>query len=226
MNGLISAATLINYFLILGGTFALSTILAKLFIRADPRTIKIVGIDLPLNHAWAAMALLTLAHAYFSWSLLVEIESVLSCSKADVSLTAWKNLTSEDAVKLPIMFHMAERHPIHWSRQGPVQIVLRVFSNPFAVNLRDTLLGMHILLVAGVFAASVRWFRTTWRLRILTTLLGLLLVIANWFVGSQWALLASDLLRTGRGDSREMISLANFVASNSDAQCTVSGREH
>ncbi|HXI43777.1 MAG TPA: hypothetical protein VNH83_27595 [Bryobacteraceae bacterium] len=216
MDALISAATQINYFLVLGGTLALAAILAKLFIRNNAGTIKIVGVDVPLNYTWIAMALLTLAHAFYSWSMLVEVARVLKCQNRAMSLAAWVKLTG-DADRLRVMFQMAERRPFGlWP--------LRLFSDFSTVGFHDLLLGMHLLLVASVFAATVRWFRTTsWRLRILTTCAALLLVVANWFVGSQWALLASDLSYTGHGEKRKSVALANFVETHATIQCTISG---
>jgi len=213
---MISAATQINYFLVLGGLLALTAILAKLFIRNNAGTIKIAGVDLPLNHTWIAMTLLTMAHAYYSWSMLVEVARILNCRNPALSIEAWTKLTG-DADKLRVMYQMSERHPMS---RFPV-------SDVSSIGLNDLLLFMHILLVAGVFFATVRWFRTkSWRLRVFTTLAGLLLVLLNWFIGSQWALLASDLARTGRGDARKSVTLANYVASHASVKCKMPAGGH
>lgn len=215
VDAMISAATQINSFLILGGVLALAAILAKLFIRNNNGTVKIAGVDLPLNHTWIAMSLITLAHAYYAWSMLVEVARLLNCHDSTLSHTAWKELTG-DADKLRVMFQMSEREPVTWW-PGCLPI-----SNVLTVGFTDTLLIMHTLLVAGVFFATVRWFRVkSWRLRILTTVAALVLVLSNWFVGSQWALLASDLARSGRGEPREAMDLADYVASHADVKCVM-----
>lgn len=216
MESMISAATQINHFLVLGGVAALAVILAKLFIRNEAGTVKFAGVEIPLNHAWVAMALLTLAHAYYSWLMLVGVARILYCQDPTLSLAAWMKLT-EDADKLRVMYQMSERHPMGWL---PV-------SNPWKLDWNDPLLIMHVLLVVGVFFATIRWFRTTsWPLRILTTVAGMLLVTANWYVGSQWALLASDLARTGRHARREAVPIERFVTSHVNIRCAAAQGEH
>src|SRR5215218_5096645 len=211
ISSLITAAAQVNYFIVTGGILALAAIGAKLFIKKDDGTIEVAGVDIPLNHTWLVMALLTVAHIYCACDLMVEIAGILQCGESQLSKSAWNALT-RSADKLPIMSHMAERSPLC---RG-----LLCLSDVRSISFVDRLMVLHILLVLAVFAASVRWLRTSsWRLRILTTLAAVLLVVVNWTVGSQWALLASDLARDGRGEAQEMYALRDQVGVTLGAKC-------
>jgi hypothetical protein len=211
ISGLISAAAQVNSFIIMGGILALAVLGAKLFIKKDAGTVEVAGIDIPLNHTWLIMALLTIAHIYCAFDLMVETAGILKCGELQLSKTAWNALT-RDAEKLPFMSHMAERSPLcrGWA----------CFSDVRAISFVDRLMALHILLLLGVFAATVRWFRTSsWLLRILTTLVALLLLTMNWMAGSQWALLASDLARDGKGEAQEMYALRDEIVFEFGAKC-------
>jgi len=210
--GLISAATQVNYFIVTGGLLAMTAVIAKLFIKDGSGTVKFLGFEVPLNHTWLAMALLTVAHVFYAWALLVEIAKVLDCGDASLSNFAWRHLTQNDADKLRVFYHMSERKPL------PVGFLN--LSNVSSVGVRDLMMLFHLLFGLAVFAATVRWFRTrTWRLRVWTTLAAILLVAVNWTAGSQWALLSSDLIRQGKNTPELMRKLRENVVRYSGETC-------
>ena len=191
LDPLQSAAESVNEFLIYGALFALAVVAAKLFVAREGK-VEIGPIAFPVAQAWVGVLALTLMHLYFSWSLLVHLSAVLDCGRADWAAEAWHAMTG-GGVRL--MFDMGERLP---SRCG---VGLSVCTSPTAVSLADPLMLAHITLAVLVALATATWRAPArWRTRLLTTLAALVFVAVNWWAGSQWALLASDLARAGRGD--------------------------
>lgn len=59
----------------------------------------------------------------------------------------------------------------------------------------------HTLLALVIFLATVCWRAPAgWSTRFFTTFAAVMFVAINWWAGSQWALLTSDLARAGRGE--------------------------
>lgn len=209
-SGLISAAGQVSYFLVCGGIVAVVGLAAKTFIRNDEGVIDFKGVKIPLNYMWLVMTVLTLAHLFYSWALLVEVSRVLECNDMQLSSTAWRKLT-QDAKDLRVLYGMSVREP--------TSIFGFALSMPSA-GYKDFLMWLHLTLAFCAFAATIRWFRTqSWRLRILTTVVAVALIAGNWTAGSNWALLASDLSRQGNNDPLRMTELRDFVVKHSGAKC-------
>lgn len=209
-QGLVSVAGQVNSFLVFGGIVALLALAAKFLIKNDEGTVPMGGVDISLNHIWIVMLLLTLAHVYYSWALLVEITRLLECNDKNISKSAWQQLT-QDADNLRVLQGLSAREPAN--------LFGAIFSRPSA-STKDTLMLVHLALAVCVFFATVRWFRTrSWTLRTSTTVVAVALIAINWTAGSYWALLASDLKRHGDNEPVSMADLRKDIVRTSGASC-------
>ncbi len=185
------AAASVNEFLVYGLLFALAVVVTKWAIARDGK-VALGPVELPVAQAWIGILLLTLVHLYFSWSLLVHTSAVLDCARAGWSAQAWQALTGG---ALRLMADMGPRVPMRCGVGG------LACSSPAEVDLSDPLMLAHGALAGLVFMATACWRAPArWPTRLLTTLAALVFVGVNWWAGSQWALLASDLARAGRSN--------------------------
>ncbi len=183
-----NAAASVNEFLLYGLLFALAVVATKWLVAREGK-VALGPVELPVAQAWIGILLLTLLHLYFSWSLLVHTSAVLDCARAAWSAQAWQALTGG---ALRLMFDMGPRVPM---RCGVGDLFC---SSPAAVHLADPLMLAHVALAVLVFLATACWRAPAgWPIRLLTTLAALAFVLLNWWAGSQWALLVSDLARAG-----------------------------
>lgn len=197
-----SAATSVNDFLQVGALAALAAIAACWFAASETGKIKFGPIEIPVSGVSYAIVGLTLLHAFYAWSMLLHTAAVLNCKTAQMSRGAWASIT-DGSIRL--LFDMGERHP---SGCGFGDLVCSVPS----ISFKDYLMVAHVSLAVLVFFAVVQWRAPArWPTRITSTILAAVLVSANWWIGSQWALLASDLARTGRNEAGEAGAILRTV---------------
>lgn len=205
LSSLESAAKVLSKILIYGGVIAIAAVLAQIFAGRRGE-IEVLGFKIPVAHAWLAMLLLTIGHFFYSEWLTAELTAVLSCADRPFAGDAWERLTG-NADELRAFYGMSERKP--------TQVLGNVNVSSLSSMPKDLLMWLHVILAIGIFVATIRWFSTrSWSVRIVTTLLAAILLAINWWTGSRWALLASDLPRYSRYEPRLVSStIKPFIAS-------------
>lgn len=212
MNSLLTAAEQLNSFLVLGGISAWIVVITKFFERDD--YVQILRVKIPLSHVWIPFLVLTAAHLYFSYFFILRSAQLLECEDVKAISITWARLTESDAKSLFVFYGMRERSPI------PIFGALPLISHPESILKGDVLMAVHILFVFGVFFSTARFFgKVRVMTKVLTSLVGLSLLIINLVAGSQWALVASDLARHARDEPKKMEPILEMVRSFSASTC-------
>jgi hypothetical protein len=210
LSSLESTAKVLSNILIYGGGIAVGAVLAQAFAGRRGE-IEVFGFKIPVGHAWLAMLLLTIGHVFYSEWLTAELTAVLSCADRPFAQDAWETLTG-NADDRRALYGMSERKPTQVFGVGNI--------SSLASMPNDLLLWLHVILAMGIFIATLRWFSTkSWPVRIATTLLAAILLSINWWTGSRWALLASDLPRYSRNEPRLVSSTIKPLIASRTIRC-------
>ena len=229
LHALDSAAEQVSIFMIVGVFAALAIVTVRFFAsNADAVEFEFFGAQfrIPLNRMWIVLVVLTVLHLYYATQLIVIVSGILDCKDAGLAMNAWTGLTG-DASDRRLFFKMSERLPVDF---GFIPL-----SVPFRSARFDPLMAMHTALALLIFFATLRWRRThrpgkrfvrSYLVpRGSSLAIAIVLVGTNWIIGSQWALLASDLPRLARNEPQYARNIQAFAVYRLGAECSISA-EH
>lgn len=183
VKGLVQVAGWINA-LIIAGIVAAATVV---FLRATKkREFTIGNFTFPLRAFPHVLLLYTFAHAVLTILFAQKIELV---KRAGVAAMAWHELNNSAA------FLFTAMHPRMLTTNGPFGVTT------YTIPTLDIAGWASLVFAVVAFAAVVASRAGPWRIRTreqlrqhaAVVLAASMIVIANWFIGSQWAILASSL---------------------------------
>jgi hypothetical protein len=189
VDRLLASAGFLNSLLIAATAAAGAIVLIKLVAKKDPVTpevVEVFGVDIPIGRAWIVFAIFTVGHIYASYVFRQDCSEIIKKSP-DLQIDAWQSLTGASL----LFFHglIARLQVVHI--QGhPV----------FVMDETDPTTWLVHAVALLVFIAIIRIRNASLRTRIGTASAGIVIVILNWLVGGGWAIAASLLAESSKGN--------------------------
>lgn len=189
VDALVASAGWINAVIITGVALAGVIVILKLAGKGE---FEVWKIPVKTTYAWAIFALLTIAHYYVTVLFRRDCHAILDEGNAALAQAAWDRLSGGNL----LFFHglVARLQYTEWFVGGTRYKMFIMDPSDPTTRLAE---GAAVL----VFLAIARFRGVRWFVRLGTWLAGLLIMIANWQIGAQWAINASflKLLASGRG---------------------------
>jgi len=188
IDRLLNAAELLNGVLVAAWAFAGAVVLLSLLGDAEARkkgVVKVFGVDVPIKHAWVVFCVFTIGHAYWGLAFWQDCQKVLA-KDATVRAQAWEALTGS---KLWFFHGLVAR----------VQAVERAGFLFYIMNILDPTTLLEHGVAVLVFFAILRVRNVSWTIRFATGIAAVIIVVVNWWIGSAWAIMASQLSQSGSG---------------------------
>jgi hypothetical protein len=174
-----ASADWINGLLIFGVGLAGTILLLKLWGHND---VEVWKVKIKTGQAWTIFALLTVAHAFLTVEL-VEDSYAIFYYHHDLTKSAWENLRTLLFFKNMVpRIHIRDinlwGHPIH------------IYKIDVGHDVASWLIyGGTILLFLAIFDFKTKDASR----RLFTSFAAALICVANWLIGSQWAVAVSEL---------------------------------
>jgi hypothetical protein len=201
-EALLSVAHVLADVVIWGGLLCLTIIVCKFLVRgrAHPE-IEVLGLKIDLDYSYVLILGLTLAHAFVTYLFLQGIAHMVISSEGSLAAAAFGKLT-QDFEKLTPLFELPRRSA--WALL-PIPVSLPRPSG------RDPIMWLQLAMAVAIVPAVVRWRRASHSLRVLTIIASIVLLIANWSIGSLWAIAAGDLKAVSTGLPTALFSTYKIV---------------
>jgi hypothetical protein len=185
IDGLLAVAGWINTLVCAGAMLSLVAILS---FAVGMRRFKVLGIDTDLSFFPLALVGLTIGHAYATW-LFVRKCSLLLTEGGTTASDAWMALTNKGG----LIF--SEMHPrLLTDGIGPFDWSAYVISNADPAAWLTAAFAVVALMAVIITLSTVKVKRlTSMQTRLFSVLVGWTIGLANWLIGSQWAIAASSL---------------------------------
>ena len=189
MDGLVQVAKWISSLLLTGSALCCAVIGLRALGKGE---FKFGQLEIPLRMLPLALVALTAAHAYFTWLLHIKVDALLVVG-GQTPMEAWNTLVGKsDAL---VFNGMRPRILVgSWPLFGPV----------YATEMSDPTFWLNfsfaVVVVVSVVAcrtpSSVVAAAPIWHIGTLNSLmLGTLLALTNWLLGSHWAIRLSELAK-------------------------------
>lgn len=168
-------ASLLNAVLLFFATLIGTVLLLKAIGKSD---FKFGSVELSLNYAWVAFAIVTLGHKVVSEYFFA---SLFSYRRGNFP-SEWRTLVEELTVAGPIAFRgLMRRRPM---REGSLVYVM---------HAKDPTTWVYYAFAIGLFSASLPFSGRTFHWDISTILLSAYICIWNWLIGSKWSVALGEL---------------------------------
>ncbi|QPF82571.1 hypothetical protein IC762_22785 [Bradyrhizobium genosp. L] len=193
IDALVTAAVQTNH-VIIGGAVLCGTIVGLRVVNRDE--LKVWDIPLKISYFPLLAVALTVAHAYCGGLIQLRVDQLLALHDADLKRCAWQTLTTNG----PLIFQGMEPRVLIRSLQVPVIGSLNVYTFVQTDYTTKLLFLMAASVIAGIVASSVdfdvanrgRWH--AWRKLLLIFIFAVAVGLANWTIGSAWAIAVSRLM--------------------------------
>jgi hypothetical protein len=184
-----SDALWINNALFVGISLCIATIMLKCIAKKEDKAkegsgqLEILNIKIDRQYFWLVVLAMTLAHLYCA-NLFIRDGYRLFNSSYEARRTAFYELS----ISGPPFF------------KGLIPRLWDGTNFPPIYGYDPTGWLAHVSALA-ILLSVIRWRGITWPKRITSIFLALVLTYANWVIGTNWSLAASELILPNRGDS-------------------------
>ena len=189
IDGLVQVAKWVSTLLLTGSVLCITVVFLRSLKKSE---FKLGQLEIPLRLLPVALVALTTAHAYLTWLLSIKVDALVAIGGATPS-DAWNVLVGKsDAI---IFNGMKPRvHAGSWPLFGPV----------YATEVSDPTFWLNLAFAVAVIASVVvsripvkgAGTPPIWHINTLNSLMmGTLLALANWLLGSYWAIRLSELAK-------------------------------
>lgn len=184
LEGLIGIASLINWLVVSGVTVGFFVVCLKVLRK---ETVDMHGLEAPISVYPVFALYVTCAHGFLTWLFLLQAQEI---EALNVGFDAWNQLRNKSGV---IFYQMHDRLVIETTADVTVE--------RFFVSFADPTVAIYLAFIAVNLAASIL-SRKNVPIRIYlgssrfgyAAALGVGTSVANWAIGSQWAIAASRFL--------------------------------
>jgi hypothetical protein len=191
VDALLTCASQINY-VVISSVVLCCTVLGLRFVGKDEVTIW--NVPLKLSYFPLLAVLLTIAHAYSAGLLDLRVNDLLGAER-ELRQLAWSKLTTNG----PIIFQGMEPRTLVKSLDLPLIGSIRVYQFSRSDYTTPLSLLMALGAIAAIIASSLDFHFTNWRKQFVwrrqfvIVILAVVIGLANWTIGSWWAVEVSKI---------------------------------
>lgn len=185
VDGLIQVTRWLSTLLLTDSSLCLFVIVIR-YLNKD--VFKIGQLEIPVHLLPVVLASMTVAHAYLTWLLNIKVENLVS--KDSISARqAWEQIVGKSD---SLVFNGMKARTLYDTHTSLGFVHSTSFFDPtFWLNF-----SFAFAVLIGVVVSRISRNEGVWNIRTLNSLvLGFILAIVNWLIGSYWAIKLSTLAK-------------------------------